>query len=334
MSNGEHRASDASEWPGLMHGMLDGTLDDAARARFAAEVAADPARATDFARMAMLHDAIEREMTAGAVGRSTARRTRWMLSVQRAAAAVAIAAAVGVLAFVGLRGSDANAAHAELARIASMSPAGQRTYVIHALRDDGRPRGREQRRAEPPSPRGAARAQPSIDEATLVVGTGGAYVLTRTGEDGRRTVSGSDGRLSWNVPERGAVRVSRDLQRFRGALPGEQHDLPFVDPKDGLDALMRSYDVVLGPAREIDGHAVRSIVATRRADVQRGPKGVELWYDPETAVIRRMELDRLPQAQGGPRAVVLELLDESPLDPRQFMHESHHDADRVVITED
>jgi hypothetical protein len=31
---------------------------------------------------------------------------------------------------------------------------------------------------------------------------------------------------------------------------------------------------------------------------------------------------------------VLELLDESPLDPRQFMHESHHDADRVVITED
>jgi hypothetical protein len=159
MSNGEHRASDASEWPGLMHGMLDGTLDDAARARFAAEVAADPARATDFARMAMLHDAIEREMTAGAVGRSTARRTRWMLSVQRAAAAVAIAAAVGVLAFVGLRGSDANAAHAELARIASMSPAGQRTYVIHALRDDGRPRGREQRRAEPPSPRGAARVR-------------------------------------------------------------------------------------------------------------------------------------------------------------------------------
>ena len=334
MSDSEHRASEAGEWAGLMHGMLDGTLDDAACARFAAEVAADPARAREFARVAMLHDAIEREMTAGAIGRSTARRSRWMFSVRRAAAAVAIAAAVGVLAFVGLRGSSANAAQAELARIASISPAGQRTYVIHALRDDGRPRGREQRRAEPPSPRGAARAQPSIDEATLVVGTGGAYVLTRTGEDGRRTVSGSDGRLSWNVPERGAVRVSRDLQRFRGALPGEQHDLPFVDPKDGLDALMRSYDVVLGPAREIDGHAVRSIVATRRADVQRGPKGVELWYDPETAVIRRMELDRLPQAQGGPRAVVLELLDESPLDPRQFMHESHHDADRVVITED
>jgi hypothetical protein len=333
MSGSEHRAIDASEWAGLMHGMLDGTLDDAARARFAAEVVADPARAREFARVAMMHDAIEREMTAGAIGRSTARRTRWLLSVRRAAAAVAIAAVVGVLAFLGLRGSSANAAHAELARIASISPAGQRTYVIHALRDDRRQRGREQRRAEPTSPRGA-HAQPSIDEATLIVGMSGAYVLVRTAEDGARTVSGSDGRLSWNVPERGAVRVSRDLQRFRGALPGEQHDLPFVDPKDGLDALMRSYDVVLGPAREIDGHAVRSIVATRRADVPRGPKGVELWYDPETAVIRRMELDRLPQAQGGPRAVVLELLDESPLDPRQFMHESHHDADRVVITED
>ena len=333
MSGSEHRAIEASEWAGLMHGMLDGTLDDAARARFAAEVAADPARAREFARVAMMHDAIEREMTAGAIGRSTARRTRWLLSVRRATAAVAIAAVVGVLAFLGLRGSSANAAHAELARIASISPPGQRTYVIHALRDDGRQRGREQRRAEPTSPRGV-RTQPPIDEATLIVGTSGAYVLVRTGEDGARTVSGSDGRLSWNVPERGAVRVSRDPQRFRGALPGEQHDLPFVDPKDGLDALMRSYDVVLGPARELDGHVVRSIVATRRADVQRGPKGVELWYDPDTAVIRRMELDRLPQAQGGPRAVVLELLDESPLDPRQFMHESHHDADRVVITED
>ena len=333
MSDSEHRASEAGEWAGLMHGMLDGTLDDAACARFAAEVAADPARAREFARVAMLHDAIEREMTAGAIGRSTARRSRWMLSVRRAAAAVAIAAAVGVLAFVGLRGSSANAAQAELARIASISPAGQRTYVIHALRADGRQRGRDQRRAEPTSPRGA-RAQPSIDEATLIVGTSGAYVLVRTGEDGARTVSGSDGRLSWNVPERGAVRVSRDPQRFRGALPGEQHDLPFVDPKDGLEALMRSYDVVLGPSRDIDGHAVRSLVATRRADVQRGPKGVELWYDPDTAVIRRMELDRLPQAQGGPRAVVLELLDESPFDPRQFMHESHHDADRLVIKED
>ena len=333
MSGSEHGASEANEWPGLMHGMLDGTLDDAARARFAAEVAADPARAREFARVAMLHDALDREMTAGAIGRSTARRTRWMLSVRRAAAAVGIAAVVGALVFVGLRGSSANAAQTELARIASISPAGQRTYVIHALRDDGRQRGRDQRRAEPTSPRGA-RVQPSIDEATLIVGTPGAYVLVRTGDDGARTVSGSDGRLSWNVPERGAVRVSRDPQRFRGALPGEQHDLPFVDPKDGLDALMRSYDVVLGPSREIDGHAVRSIVATRRADVQRGPKGVELWYDPETAVIRRMELDRLPQAQGGPRAVVLELLDESPLDPRQFMHESHHDADRLVIKED
>ena len=317
-----------------MHGMLDGTLDDAGHARFSAEVSGDPARAREFARMAMLHDAIDREMTAGALGRSTARRARWMLSVRRGAAAIALAAVVGALVFVGLRGSNANAAQAELARIAAVSAAGQRTYVIHALRDDGRQRGRGQQRAESPSPRGASRMQPSIDEATLVVGPPGAYVLVRTGEDGARTVSGSDGRLSWNVPERGAVRVSRDPQRFRGALPGEQHDLPFVDPKDGLDALMRSYDVVLGPSREIDGHALRSIVATRRADVQRGPKGVELWYDPESAVIRRMELNRLPQAQGGPRTVVLELLDESPLDPRQFMHESHHDADRVVIKED
>ena len=168
----------------------------------------------------------------------------------------------------------------------------------------------------------------------LNLGAAGCYVLTRTGDDGKSIVTGSDGHYSWSIPDRGAVRVSSDLARFRGALPGEQHDLPFIDPKDGLDVLMRSYDIALGVAGEIDGRPVRSIVATRKAGIARGPKGVELWYDSETAIIVRMQFDRLPQAQGGPRAVTLDLLAESPLDPAFFTHELHHDADRQVINED
>jgi hypothetical protein len=48
----------------------------------------------------------------------------------------------------------------------------------------------------------------------------------------------------------------------------------------------------------------------------------------------RMTFDRLPQANGGPRTVTLELVTEHPLDPEFFRHESHHDRDRKVIAED
>lgn len=340
--NGRYDQHDQQAWNALMHGMLDGTLNDAERERFGAIIAADEERAREFARAALLHDAMEREFSAAPIGRRTARNVMWMQRAQRLAVAAVLMIAVGTLAYIGMRGSPANAAYVELARISAAAPAGMRTYVIRAIAGDGRVHSKDGRRADPSvargagpqSGRGTGRPQPSIDDAVLNLGAAGCYVLTRTGDDGKSIVTGSDGHYSWSIPDRGAVRVSSDLARFRGALPGEQHDLPFIDPKDGLDVLMRSYDIALGAAGEIDGRPVRLIVATRKADVARGPKGVELWYDSETAIIVRMQLDRLPQAQGGPRAVTLDLLAESPLDPAFFTHELHHDADRQVINED
>lgn len=314
----------------LMHAALDGTIDDAARARLDAAIAADRAVAREFARLSLLHDAIERELTAGAIGRQGALALRWRRRVRRWSAAAVLVFAVGILSWVGLRGSPAVAAEAELARIAASQPAMRRDFVIRAI-DGEAPRGGDRRRGDA---RAGGKAKPTIDDAVLHVGPPGWYVLDRAAEDGSRVVTGSDGVVAWSVPARGVVRVSRNPARFRGALPGQQHELPFVHPVEGLELLRRSYDLSLGAASVERGRTVRAIIGVRRAGVQGGPKQFTLWYEPATAAVVRMELDRLPQANGGPRSVQLDLVSESPLDPAFFAHDAHHGRDRSVILED
>jgi hypothetical protein len=326
----------------LVHATLDGDATDAERAELSRQVAADPERARAFARAALLHDAIDRELCAAAEGRASARRVHWAAGARRFAAAAAVVLVAGTVAFLATRGQPALAAGAEAARLAARACDSHRTYVIHA-----EPQGsREGARAAERRPRALApaqrvpdrprppRAKPSIDEALLHVGAPGSYVLVRTGADGTETVSGSDGRSAWSFAGDGPVRVSRDPSRFRGALPGEQHGLAFVDPVDGLKELLRSYDVAFDDSKADAAAGLRTIAATRRADASRGPKVVRITYDPADATIVRMQLDRLPQANGGPRSVTLELVEQSPLEPAFFTHEAHHGAGRTVIKED
>lgn len=322
----------------LVHATLDGEASDAERAELSRLVAADPGRAREFARAALLHDALDREFGAAAEGRASARRVHWAVRVRGLAAAAAVALAVGAVAFFATRGQPALAAGAEMERLAARAADSLRTYLIRAdqqaPRDPPRAADRRARPAAAPDRGRPPRPKPSIDEAILHVGAPGSYVLVRTGADGTETVSGSDGRSAWSFAGTGPVRVARDPSRFRGALPGEQHGLAFVDPVDGLRELMRSYDVAFGEPGPEAAAGLRVIVATRRADVPRGPKSVRIAYDPVDATIVRMQLDRLPQANGGPRSVTLELVDRSPLDPAYFAHGAHHDAGRSVIKED
>jgi hypothetical protein len=330
----------------LVHALLDGESTEAGRQALGAQVAADPDAARSLARAALLHDALEREFVAAGAGRASARRTAFVGRLRRLAAVVALAAAVGAVVTFATRGQPALAADTELARIAARPINALRTYVIHADdHKDGRaPKGPAQGRARgrfdatgavaPPRDMRPERPKPSIDEAVLHVGATGSYVLVRTAADGTETVSGSDGASAWSFSGRGAVRTSRDPARFRGALPGHQHDLPFVDPVDGLRELAHSYDVAFERAGAIDAEGLRTIVATRRIDAQRGPKVVRIDYDPRDASVVRMRLERLPQAQGGPRAVTFELVGESRVEPGFFGHEAHHAPGRQVIKED
>ena len=317
------------DFDGLVAEHLDHDIDDDGRARLESLVSGDPRCARAMARAALLHDAIARELVAGELGRSAVHSGSIARLGRRAAVAAALLAAVGGMLWLGLSPRSAVAAERELSRIASVRADVRRVYRIDAG-ESGDRRGAERRK---PDSRGA-RAKPGIDDALLHLGAPGCYVLERRDAEGQEAVTGCNGQSSWSITGRGAVRTSRSLTRFRGALPGEQHDLPFVDPSEGFARLQGAYDLSLGPSQLRDGREVRSIVAHRRADAARGPKDVTIEYDVESARVLRMEFDRLPQANGGPRSVTLELVGEHPLEPAYFSHEAHHDAGRKVISED
>ena len=310
------------EWTALAHAVIDGAASDAEVARLSAAIAADPARARDFARLALLHDALERAATAGAGGRGAARRTRAIAFARRMALVAAVLAFVAAAGWFVLGTSPVASAADTLARIVEVARRGDRTYILRAIGPSARTE---------PQKRGD-RPQPTIDGAIVYLRSPANFVLARLDDEGRETLSGSDGTHAWIVPAKGPVRVSRDPGRFGGALPGSKQGLAFIDPHGDLAGLAASYDIALAPAAP--DLAFARLIATRRPDARGGPKSIEIAYDPDTAVIRAMRLDNLPQARGGPRSVEFELVDDAPLDARYFTHEFHHGADRAVIEED
>jgi len=309
-----------AEFRELAGAVLDGCAHDDQAARVSAEVASSPERAREFARLAMLHDAIERALHSSEGGRLAARRIRMRSLVRRitlVAATIVVAVGAGWLAV----GTSQPASAAEiLARLAEVARAGDRTYFLRAT-------GAAK---EPATPRKrTGRPQPPIDGAILSLRAPDSYVLARLDANGDEVLSGSDGMTAWIVPSSGAVRVSRDTTRFSGALPGSKHAIAFIDPHGDLTTLAASYDLEVAPARD----RLTRITGTRRTDARGGPRRIEIAFDPATAVIHAMRLENLPQARGGPRSVELELIDESTLDPAYFTHRFHHAADRVVIEE-
>lgn len=323
----------------LAHAMLDGTIDEQGIAELSRAIESDPAVAHEVAQLALLHDALHREHHEAAMGRASAMRVGRMARIRRALAAAAVLAIAGILLWTTVSVTPSASAQATLARLAAAARTGDRTYVIQAITDDGRERrGRRGDAGMDPSNDGERRGRAKadsvpIDGAVLVVRDPGLYVLTRTDAEGRAVVTGCDGRTAWIVPADGPVRVSGDLKRFSGALPGSRFDLPFLNPHDGLAELAANYDVLeLKPAPAL-GHPMPRLIATRRSDARGGPKSIEIEFDPSTAVIHAMRMDNLPQARGGPRSVEFTLADQLPRTDGFFSHDHHHDPSRPVLAE-
>ena len=311
-----------AEWNELAHAVLDGLASDADAARVSAEIAANPERARDFARLALLHDALERASTAGMGARGAARPTRTIAFARRVALVAAVLAFAVAAAWFVVGTSPTASASDTLARIIEAARKGDRTYILRAIGGNAR--------AEATKPGG--RPQPTIDDAIVYLRGPSSYVLARLDEDGREVLSGSDGVRAWIVPAKGPVRVSRDAGRFAGALPGSKQGVAFIDPHGDLAALAASYELTIEAATA--ARPLARLVGARKPDARGGPKRVEIVYDPGTAVIRAMRLDNLPQARGGPRSVEFQLVDDAPLEANFFTHDSHHGADRAVIEED
>lgn len=312
----------APDFHGLAHAVLDGRASGDEAALLGDAIAANPSLAREFARLVFLHDAIERSLHSSVEGRAAAQRIRFRSLARRLALIAATLALAAGAAWLSLATARTASADEVLARIAAVARAGDRTYYLRAI-------GRESPAIDP---KRSGRPAPTIDGAILYLRGPASYVLARLDADGAEVLTGSDGKSAWFIPARGAVRVSRDPGRFSGALPGSRHDLAFIDPHGDLGVLGASYDVEIAPDSMADSLA--RIVAVRRIDARGGPKRIEIAYDPETAVIRAMRFENLPQARGGPRSVEFELVDDAPLPEAFFSHDHHHGADRAVIEED
>lgn len=321
----------------LAHAMLDGTIDEQGAAELSRAMESDPAVAREVAQLALLHDALHREHHEAAMGRASATRLGRLAGIRRALAAAAVLAIAGILLWTTVSVTPSASAEATLARLIAAARTGDRAYSIRAVPDDGRERRGRRGDADSasdltPRARGKMDEVP-LDGAVLVVRDPDLYVLTRTDADGRPVVTGCDGRTAWIVPADGPVRVSRDLKRFSGALPGSRFDLPFLHPHDGLAELAAHYDIIeLKPAPAL-GHPMPRLMATRRSDARGGPKSIEIEFDPATAVIHAMRMNNLPQARGGPRSVEFTLSDQTTHGDDHFSHTHHHDPSRSVLTE-
>lgn len=292
----------------LIEQALDGSLSPDEAAAFRSRISTDPQCAEAFARALLLEDHLGHMLSAQAAPRSVMCAVAREATPTRRLAPIAAALVMAMLLWLVPQSLTTAFATGDLARIAARTAASDRTYRIRGIDD----------------------TTSSLEGATLHVRGGRSYVLIR-GAGSERTVSGSDGATAWFVPADGPVRVSGDPRRFRGLLPGEQHDLPFLDLADDLASLAARYRIsVRGHAPHPSAHVAR-IEATRRDDVRRGPKRVVIDYDPHSGVVQRMVFDRLPQAKGGPRSVELTLESSDALPDDFFSHAAHHDAQRRVL---
>ncbi|TWU45108.1 hypothetical protein Q31b_02790 [Novipirellula aureliae] len=197
-----------------------------------------------------------------------------------------------------------------------------RTYRVHVVEEyprDKKPRNLSQEAWD-------REAEQQLDGATLFVRGADQYVLTAMLRSGIQRTTGSDGKVSWAFREGGPVHVSEDLNRFRGGVPGQQQDIPFMNIHSHLSQLQNGYQIELmhEQGKTTDGSVLSQLVGIRKSSEVRGPKQIEIWFDADNGTIHKMLLSGLPRGRGGPKSLELELIDQSDLAPDFFSHPFHH----------
>lgn len=329
----------------LISGYLDETLSEADHAELESWIVADAAHAKRFAEAVAFHDLLRCrfacetiELGEDALMRpvdlpparpdalpSRGGRSGWNRAAVGLVSAACLLIVCGAILIRTLGDASLLAASVELDRIiAAVERPLDRTYLV----TDG-----SNGKAVTPKPTTRGRGdQPPVDGALLHVrGSGDRYVLVRRYPDGTEFITGSDGETAWAVPPRGKVRVSLDPLRFRGAVPGQQHAIPFIGLRENLRDLEEAYDLTV--ARQDEEPGLGRLEASRKRGVAGGPKRIVIWYDLKTDVIRKMLLDRLPRERSGPEAVYLDLVEEVERGDDFYRHTAHHSADREVVIE-
>ncbi len=209
-------------------------------------------------------------------------------------------------------------ASAAVDRVLQAMRQGDRTYHASVLAGDARQRLNNGRTL-------------TWDGAELHLRGASQFLLIRPLLDGGARFTGSDGTANWDIIGGGPVRLSSDPGRFRGGLPGEQQEVPFLDLTSPLAGLKEGYDVSLHNVPGEPWHA--RLVALKRSRDVRGPRELDLTFRRDTGTIVTLDLRGLPRARGGPEALRLALSSEAPLPADHFSHASHHEPTRQIISE-
>lgn len=289
----------------------------------------------EFARIALLHDRLRGEQMAISliplpqlVQRNAIPRPVWRSYILSAG----VVAVFVTLLLVSLElGKTTAVAATELNRlIAAQETELDRSYRI-AVEDAPAPLRRPHAIVD-----GRRPPKPSLDGAILHVRKGSQFVLIRQMAGDRQFVTGSNGMTSWAVRPDGPVRVSTDLNRFNRDLPGHEHGFPLIQIEQGLTHLQVAYDIQLLPIETQDDTTAedlptRLLVAVKKRG-HRGPQRVEITYAVRTGLIRQLRFIEMPY---GPEHLTVRLtqVEERPLGPSFFDHQSHHAPDRDVEEE-
>jgi hypothetical protein len=227
---------------------------------------------------------------------------------------------------------NANAAMVSLQKIlkATSEPL-DRTYVIRLLEEYSREKKPQRLSQEAWN----VESVEDVDGALLFVRGVDQFVLRMPLRSGGMRTLGCDGETSWAFRDNGPVHVSNNLNRFRGALPGQQQDLPLINIFEHVNQLQNGYDITLEEYAGFlkGGVTLAKISGVRNSRDVRGPKQIELFFNSETGVLHTIRLDGLPRGRGGPKSVLFELKDQSDLGKAFFSHISHHDGQKEIREE-
>ena len=110
--------------------------------------------------------------------------------------------------------------------------------------------------------------------------------------------------------------------------------MPLLHFETTLNRLSTRYNLEFHKENK-PAHAINSnwkhLTAQRRESVKTGPHTVELWTDPNSGVVQRLELSWPAKLfRPGPKRVVIFLKNNLPLEEDFFNHATHHAADRKV----
>lgn len=300
----------------LIQSLLEGTLSEEDRDAINERLRTDPTARADFAQQMKLHALLQWRTGSVAVATPKApRRVVYRQSWQWASLAAAAALVFG-FTFLMLTPNPAAAAISQI--ITAWGQALDRSYTITVLEGD----------AWQPLKDGR---QVNYEGARLHLRGGTQFVLERTLDRGGVVITGSDGTSNWDIRGKGPVRVSTDVSRFRGAIPGEYQSVPFLDLGSLLGSLTADYDLTLSE-NEVDP-ALQQLIAHKRHPEKRGLPRMEFTFRKATGAVVSMTLQGLPEEKGGPRVVRLTLTSEAPFPADFFTHQAHHEAGRKIIHE-